>query len=371
MPVLVPEFKLKLGRCTVKAVSNIRVTLSRKLLCDVAEIELPLLAETDLSKLKEGGAATGGEVEISLGWEGAEPEPVFTGVITEVLPNQPLVIKCEDHGHALKTTRFQKTFKKANIGPLGGPETWYSEIAAYAIAQAGLTPEISDLYVGTASDDIVDKSVTIDHQTCMQVMEKLRENGWDSFCIPCTKEFYYGPDHPWAYGVLKQDRTFKFSFKDLRVLGKIEYAPIIAPQGFKFTPGDKIGKVIVHLVNSEFTKPAVHGEHPPKGEGGEPVKEFSITGSYEKKEDGEEKAATLARNLYYKYNAPSIEGAIKIFGNQFIKHSEQVMVRDPDHPERCGPGQDLSFVIDEVVHEFGPSVGFKTSLTLCQKQEKR
>jgi len=362
MPVLIPQFKLKLGRCNVRAVANIRVTLSRNLLCDVAEIELPLLRETDLSKLKEGGAAIDGEVEISLGWEGTEPEPVFTGMIVEVSPEQPLKIKAEDFGCLLKQTRFKELFEEKNIGPRGNPASWYSEIAAYAIAKAGLTPVIPELYVGTESDD-VDKSVTVDRQTCMQVMEKLRENGWDSFVIPCTKEFYYGPDHPWAYEVLKQDRVFRFSFGDLRVGGEIQYAPIIEPDGLKFTPGAKIGKVIVHLTDSEFTKKAVSGSY---GDG-EPVKEFNFDVS----DPTKEKAETRARNLYFKHNTPSVEGAVKIFGNQFIKHSERVTIRDPDHPERCGKGKDLSFIIDEVIHEFGPSVGFKTSLTLCEKQESR
>jgi len=367
MPVLIPQFKLKLGRCMVRAVSNVRVTLSRNLLCDVAEVELPLLKETDLSKLKEGGAAIDGEVEVSLGWEGAEPEPVFTGMITEVSPDQPLKIKAEDFGCLLKRARFQKTFKKKAIGPLGAEETWYSEIAAYAIAQAGLTPVIPKAHDESVGDNGAIKSFTVDNQTCMQVLEKLRDNGWDSFCIPCTKEFYYGPDHPWAYGVLKQDRLFKFSFGDLRVDGEIQYAPIIEPKDLKFTPAAKVGKVVVHFVDSEFAKPAVTGEH---GDG-EPVKEFSFAESYKNEKDGKEKAATRARNLYFKHNTPSVEGAVKIFGNQFIKHSERVVVRDPDHPERCGPGQGLSFVINEVTHEFGAGAGFKTSLTLCETQESR
>lgn len=367
MPVLVPEFKLKLGRCTVRAVSNVRVTLSRNLLCDVAEIKLPLLAETDLSKLKEGGAATGGEVEISLGWEGADPEPVFTGVITEVVPDQPLVIKCEDHGHALKTTRFQKTFKKANIGPLGAEETWYSEIAAYAIAQAGLTPVIPKAHDETEGD-LTRKSLTVDNQTCMQVLEKMRDNGWDFFCIPCTKKVYYGPPWPWARGILKQPRCFKFAFGgDIREFGEIKYAPIIEPQELKFTPADKVGKVVVHLTDSEFAKPAVTGEYQPPDGSGEPVKEFNFDVS----DPTKKKAETRARNLYLKHNSKSVEGAIKIFGNQFIKHSERVIVKDPDHPERGGEGSGMDLWLDEVEHEFGADAGFKTSLTVCQNEESR
>ena len=363
MPVLIPQFKLKLGRCNVRAVANIRVTLSRNLLCDVAEIELPLLKETDLSKLKEGGAAIDGEVEISLGWEGTEPEPVFTGMIVEVSPDQPLKIKAEDFGCLLKQTRFQKTFKEKGIGPLGAEETWYSEIAAYAIAQAGLTPVVPIAHE-ESEGDLVRKSFTVDNQTCMQVLEKMRENGWDSFVIPCTKDCYFGPPWPWARGILKQPRRFKFAFgNDIRELGEIKYAPIVEPQELKFTPFEKIGKVVVHLTDSEFAKPAVTGSY---GDG-EPVKEFNFDVS----DPTKAKAETRARNLYLKHDSKSVEGALKIFGNQFIKHSERVIVKDPAHPERGGEGTGMDLWLDEVTHEFGANTGFKTSLSVCQNEEKR
>jgi len=355
MPVLVPLFDIYLGSCKLRAFKQIKVKLSRLLPCDSAEINLPFLADTDLGKLKKNGVVSGGQVEIALGWDGVDPEIVFSGVITKVSPEQPLKITCADHGQALKETYLdKKTFSQKKEGPLGAEESWYSEIAHYVISKAGLTPVIPNTH-DESEGDIKRKSFSVDAQTPAQVLEKLRESGWDFFVIPGTKKCYFGPPWPYARGILKQDKLFRYAFEALKNQGHIIAAPIIEPKSLTFTPADKVGKVIVHLTDADFVKPAVTAEF---GDG-KPVKEYSFTDS----EISENKARIRARNLFLKLNSTTVKGEIKVFGNQFIKHSEQIIVRDPKHQERGGA--DMRLWLDEVTHLISPTEGFRTFLKLC------
>lgn len=364
MPVVRPRFELTLGACQVNAVSSIKVTLSRKLPSDTCEIQLPLLATEDLSKLKKGGAAVGGDVELKLGYDEPKPTTVFAGVITEVSPNQPLVIKCEDHAWALKQKRYTKTYVKRNPGPRSPNESWISEIGYDAISQAGLTPQTP--IPGTAPGDQVKTQFQVNQHTCAQVLDALSDTGWDYFCVPGTKTVWFGPPWPWGQGLMLQERKFQYSSgKGLKTLGLMTHGPIINPESLKFTPADKIGKVVVYFVDSEHKKLAVKGEWPASGK--DPIKEFSFAESLD--DNAKEEAKKRARLLYNQLNSVSLEGDVQVFGNPYLKHSEEVIIKDPNHAERGGQGPGLSMWLDQVVHEYGPGVGFKTTLTLALPEE--
>lgn len=360
MPYLFPKFELQLGAYRVNYVQSITVTLSRKLPCDTCEIGLPLLKEFDLKEFRENGIGVSSEVRVKLGYDNPEPSVVFTGIITEVSPNQPLKIMCEDNAWTLKQKRFTKAFTKKIIGPLGAEETWYSELAAYAIQQAGLEPLIPASVRHTESEgDVVRESFRVDHQTCAQVLDDLKKNGWDYFCVPGTKRIYFGPAWPWGQGILPQDRKFSFRFGYPGEYDPQNPPNIIKSDGLSFTPREKIGKVIVWLVDSEFMKPAVKGEHG----SGEPVREFSFDESVE--DNAEAVAAARAKQIYMQLNSNSFEGSFDTIGHPFMTHSVEIYLEDPHHPERSG-----NYWIDQVEHKFGVD-GFLTTISLCEKEEDR
>ncbi len=360
MPYLFPKFELRLGVYRVNYVQSIAIMLSRKLPCDTCEIELPMLKEFDLAEFRKDGLALSSEVQVKLGYDNPEPLVVFSGVITEISPNIPLKIKCEDHGWNLKQKRFTKSFTKKAKGPLGGEETWYSELAAYAITQAGLEPLIpTSARYSKDSGDVVRESYRVDHQTCAQVLDDLKKNGWDYFCVPGTKQIYFGPAWPWGQGIIKQDRKFSFRFGYPNEYNPQNPPNILSSDGLTFTPREKVGKVIVWFVDSEFTKTAVKGEYG----SGEPVREFSFEESVD--DNAEAVARARAKQLHQQLNSNSFTGSFDTIGHPFLTHSVEIYLEDTHHPERSG-----DYWIDQVEHKFGTD-GFLTTVSLCEREEGR
>jgi len=362
MPVLRPRFELRLGSYEVTAVSQIRVTLSRKLPADSCEIELPFHPQFALEEFKKGGLAVGSEVIVKLGYDSPEPVTVFTGVVTEVSPNQPLKIKCEDHAWALKQKRFlKKTFSSHNKGPLGAEETWYSEIGAYAIAQAGLEYLIPIRY-DKKQGDAMRKSFSVNNQTCAQVIEELRKNGWDYFCLPGTKQIYFGPPWPWGAGILPQEEKYRFTIGYPNEFDPERPPNVIKTDGLAFTPARKVGKVIVYLTDSEFTGRSVKGEWPPDGKD-EPIEEYNFD---ESGKDKDLKAIALgkAKLLHEQLNSNSFQGSFQTIGHPFLTHSVEIELYDSHHSERTS-----QYWIDQVAHVYGPNEGFVTNVSLCERGE--
>jgi len=362
MPYMIPKFKLKLGGLWVKAVVSIKVNLSRRQPVDTAEIKLPFHAEFDLDVFREQGAAVGSEVVVKLGYTEPEPSLVFTGVITKVSTDQPLVIKCEDHGHELKKARVTKTYSERNIyGPLGIPETWHSAIAHHLIGSAGLTPVVP-VYGVESEGDFLRKTFNVDKQTVGQVLDKFRETGWDWFVIPGTRRCYFGPGWPFAQGILPQKTrhvfTFGKAYQHAMTLEHLDHLPNIISSDLAFAPAKKVGKVVVYATDRDFQGLAVKGEY---GEG-EPVLEFDMDGST----DGNTQTAVNARawQLYQQYTSHGLTQGFKAIGAPEISHSQSVKVSDPAHGERSD-----NYWIDEVEHEYGPEAGFVTQITLAEREE--
>lgn len=354
-PVFRPAFKLILGKYGVKAILNVKTCLSRKLPCDTCEIELPLHKNFDLAEFRKDGLAVGTEMQLSLGYDNPEPLLVFTGVVTEVSPDQPLKIRCEDHAWALKQKRFVKTFSKKNKGPLGREETWYSEIAAYAIAQAGLTYQIPIRYDKSQGDTLRD-SFVVNNQTCAQVLDELRKNGWDYWCLPGTNQIYFGPPWPWGQGILEQEHKYSFTFGYPGEFDPGRPPNIIKSDGLTFSPRNKVGKVVVYLTDSSFKQKAVKGEY---GEG-EPVKEFNFD---ESGDNLKALAAARAQQIYMQLNSNSYQGNFETIGHPFMTHSVEIDLYDPHHPERTG-----NYWVDQVEHSYGQD-GFLTTVSLCEREE--
>lgn len=364
MPVLYPQFKLKLGKWWVKGVKSVKCTSSRKQPVDTLEIELPFHPEFELKEFKEGGGAVDQEVILKLGYDEPAPIVVFTGIITEVSPDQPLKIKCEDHGRALKLTRYTKTYDSNKIyGALGIPEGWHSAIAHHAIVQAGMEPVIP-VYGDAEEADFKRKTFVVDNQTSAQALDKMREIGWDWFVIPGTKKVYFGPAWPYAQGILKQEKrpvfTFGYAWERETLPPDEKFIPnIIEPQSLAFTPSKKVGTVLVYMTDTEFTRNGVTGK---AGEG-EPVVKFDFEGSLDEGSKAQDEANKRAQKLLVQLKSQSYEGSFKTFGFPNLRHSTEIRLNDPAHAERSG-----EYWVDTVEHDFGPD-GFFTTVSLCEREE--
>lgn len=364
MPVLCPRFKLKLGKWWVRGARRIKCISSRKQPVDTLEIELPFHEEFALKEFEKGGGAVDQEVTLKLGYDEPEPIVVFTGVITEVSPDQPLKIKCEDHGHALKLVRYTKTYDSDKIyGPLGIPEGWHSAIAHDAIMQGGMEPLVP-VYGDEEEADFKRKTFVVDNQTCAQVLDKMREIGWDWFVVPGTKKVYFGPAWPYARKILRQEKraifTFGYAYERRPTLLDVNLLPnIIEPQSLTFTPSKKVGTVLVYMTDTEFTRKGVTGK---AGEG-EPVLKFDFEGSLEEGPKAQDEANKRAQKLRMQLMSQSYEGSFKTFGYPSLKHSEAIRLNDPAHAKRSG-----IYWVDTVEHEFSAE-GFFTTVTLCEREE--
>jgi hypothetical protein len=339
MPVIRPEFEIIISksdgrRFRIPAVKEIRVTSSRKLRADKAEISLPYMEGLDLKTF-----AKGDEVDIKLGHaEDSSLNSVFLGFVTEVKPRLDGVdIVCEDVWSLVKDRRRSKEYNFKSV--------LFSEIAKDLIGDITEIEEVSILAPDT-TQEMVD-NFYVDRQTYERIFDELcGASGWDFFVIPGTLQFYFGP------GLYRFDHMAQTAVPIFRRgLNVIE-------SDLRWKEGEDVDQINVYSPDKEFQRR--EGLKEPLGTYTKPevsdpkeIRDLLLMGVNEADADDR------ARMEFDKLTAAGFEGRLKTFGQSKLTHSMKCRLEGlhNEHPEVHG-------FIEKIIYSFGPEAGFKMEVYL-------
>jgi hypothetical protein len=303
---------------------RIKITLSRSLPCDLAEITLPKLDSLKLFSEDD-------EVKIILA--NNLKKVVFAGYISELSPTDEPVIKCEDYSKILKQKRNKKSYFDT-----------YDAIARDIIQFCGFTPVIPESFGQK-------RHFWWAFQTAWECLEELKKCGWDSYLIPATKKIYFG--RPYNCPQINP-KIYCYEFGKNIIKSNLEYRT-----------QNPVNKVIVYVTDSKFRGSSIKVE-----EGtGEPVGIYNLQMEFDPENASSVNGAIgeakkFARQKLSQSQTSGYTGSFTTFGNPEITHSMKLKIIDPEKQERTG-----HYYIDEVIHTFSPDDGYKMEITIGAREQ--
>lgn len=317
MPVIVPQAEFYIAeKYEVKRFRKIKVTLSRKLPCDIVELTLPQLDSLKLFKEND-------KVVVILGNDQIGTCPVFEGYISYISPkdDEPM-LKAEDYFKTFKEKRNTKQY-------FDSPDN----IAKDIIQFCEFNPIILDQWNHQ-------KHFYWKMQTAAEALEDLSRIGWDYFLKPATKKVYFGK----PYGLYEDASVYVYRFGLNIIESDLEYRT-----------ANPIQKAIIYVTDTKFRGSSIKVEVG----SGEPVKLYNIQmdfdPSIQSSVNGAIEQATKFGKQQINLSAVSgYRGTFKTFGNPFLTHSMKIKIEDPEKQERDG-----HYFVDQVIHEFSPEEGYK------------
>lgn len=386
MAVLLPTFQVSIKSTEdnktymVKAISQINVNLSAEKPCDSAEVHIPTIKKS-MIKDKDGNDLSvninpGDEIEIGFGYIGETTDlvTVFSGLVSWVSPDIPLVIKAEDNFRKAKHNYVNKEFG-TDAKPI-----WYSEIAEKVLGKAGLEAYIP-LAKLDGQGDWKTTGLDLKKQTVAQAMEKLsQDTEWVHFLIPGTKEVYFGPPFPYKRGFLPRGGAkpsvlryrigsgrLHESRQDTASKQSYPWGNIISASGLEYQSRKPYRRVVCNLVDTRFTSKSVEKEALLPEEEECEEQDISFTAHYEfqsSKAANEAEALRRAQERLDQLNAAQYTGSFATFGNPKLKHSHIFRLESAEKPKI----NDL-YDAKAVTFNYSPSGGFRMTVEVRKPPE--
>ncbi len=391
MAVLRPAFQVTItnvdkdgkdvGTYNVKAISQITVNQSSQKPCDSAEVHVPT-SKKPMIKDKEGKEAElitpKDKLVIKFGYIGEKADlvTVFSGYVSWVSPEMPLVIKAEDAFRDAKHNYVNKTYG-TDSNPM-----WYSDIARDVLSHAGL-----DAYIPTPEKegDWQTSSLELKEQTVAQAMARLsQDTEWIHFCLPGTNEVYFGP--PFPYRKNKKYLPRGAGAESSRLLYRIgsgreksnfeegstssaSWGNIISASGLKYQSRKPYRRVICNLVDTKYSSKSVEGTaEVPEGEECE-EQEVSFTAHYDfkkSKAENEAEAGRRAEKRLAMLNSTQYTGSFTTFGNPGLRHSQIFKLESAEHPGKI----DHYYEAKEVSFNYSPTGGFRMTVQVSRPPDE-
>ncbi|GEM_PF-2044278 len=388
MALLKPVFEVQItninakgesvGLYKVKAVSQITVNLSAEKPCDTAEIRIPTSKKPMIKQKDDNGNVKEMElispkdkIEIKFGYLGEKADlvTVFSGYVSWVSPEAPLVIKAEDGFRAAKHNWISGEFG-SDTKPV-----WYSDIAKEILSEADL-----NAYIPTprTMGDWQSTGLQLNKQTIAQAMAKLsQDTEWIHFYLPETNEVYFGPRFPYQRGYLPRGvgkaqrllyRIGSGRQKSIALEGSqalSAWGNVISASGLKFQSQKPYRRVICNLVDVRFSSKSVEGtaELPASEECGE--QEISFTAHYHFKESkaaNEAEARRRAKEKLAYLNSSQYSGSFTTFGNPMLRHSQIFKLESAEHPGKI----DGYYEAKSISFNYSPSGGFRMTVDVAK-----
>ena len=101
------ECDIRIGNYKFTQVNSVEIESSWRQIADTAKIKIPNLKASLEKVFKEGDP-----VSISLGYKDQYFGEEFTGFISQVKPNIPFEIHCEDYIYFLKRVNLKKSWRE-------------------------------------------------------------------------------------------------------------------------------------------------------------------------------------------------------------------------------------------------------------------
>lgn len=341
MPYIVPSAKILIKTQSGKTYQITRfqyckITLSRVLPCDLAELTLPLLSDLRLF-------AENDQIKITLGNDHLGTSSVFEGYITRISPNQKPVLYCEDYFKEFKEKRHSQSF-------FDTPDS----IARQIIEHCGFEPVIPDTWQSRTHFYWY-------QQTAAEALAALASLGWDFYCIPTTRKIYFGIPYRLPKSLIPNPQSPtpnppKYVFR---------FGLNIIDSDLEYHTANPIGKAIVYVTDAKFRGHSIKVEQGTA----EPVKIFYQQMDFDPDDpslvNGAKAQATkFAKQEINQSLIQGFKGTFTTFGNPFLTHSIKIKLDDSVKQERSG-----NYFIDQVIHEISPDLGYKTQITVGGKEQ--
>lgn len=386
MAVLRPAFQVTItnvdkddndvGTYDVKAISQITVNQSSQKPCDSAEVYVPT-SKKPMIKDKEGKEAElitpKDKLVIKFGYIGEKAElvTVFSGYVSWVSPEMPLVIKAEDAFRKAKHNYVNKTYG-TDSNPM-----WYSDIAVDVLSKADLKA-----YIPTPQDeeegDCRTSSLELKEQTVAQAMARLsQDTEWIHFCLPGTDEVYFGPPFPCRKNkkYLPKDAGAESSRLLYRIgsgreksnveegsMPSASWGNIISASDLKYQSQKPYRRVTCNLVDTKYSSKSVKGtaEVPEEDKECE-EQEVSFTAHYDfkkSKAENEAEAMRRAEERLAMLNSTQYTGSFTTFGNPGLRHSQIFKLESAEHPGKINGYYEAK----SVSFNYSPTGGFRMTV---------
>ena len=296
----------------LKRVHSVRIESGWEALTDTAEIKIPrylYFANEELrSSIKAGDA-----VEIWLGYNGLN-RLEFSGFVTKVTTDMPVVVKCEDYMWKLKQVSVNRVFKKATLKSL-----------LAAIIPEGIKVDAADLQVG---------DIAIERSTVAKVLQTLK----DQYGI-----YSYMNGNTLVSGKVYLDNNERVEYG---------FEKNIIAHDLKYRTADEVKiKVTAECIRPDGTKmTAMVGD----ADGEESKLVYSGITDINKLE-------ALAKLDLQRLKIDGYSGSLTSFGLPFVQHGATAHLESKQYPERAG-----NYYVDAVTTSWSPQ-GFRRDVRIGKK----
>ena len=369
------DFKDRNSSFTMNFVTECELSSSWANLTDTAKLKFPkniyFSDQTGKQVSWEGkniaGSSTtpplvmrGDKITISLGYQYpvANPNPnavdtlvqemntEFTGYITKITPSMPIEMECEDNMYRLK--QVQAPNKQYN----GSVQDMLKDMFANA--------KIADITINSDSTISLGKSFTTNSETIAQVLNRLQkdyqiESYFRGNELRCSDIVYYGDAIQSVFAfqenIIKDDLEYRRldDFKmgiTAKSVSEVQSATSTRKDGTPKMDKQQLSVFVTKDVKGNIITPA---EGSFEGEN-RSLYFFSVTNL----SDLTKKAGNKLNRLYYE----GFYGSFTSFGLPFVKHGDDVLIRDRVLPERNG-----TYKAKKVTVTFGEK-GFRRKIDL-------
>jgi hypothetical protein len=330
MPAIFPDFEIKITSSSgeeryVTALASLKVELCPDVPSDKAVFSIPSKDDKDLELFKEED-----KVEISLGYKKGDNIPglakVFTGEITSLSRELPLVITAHDPFHRAKKEHVTRTYG-TDSSPL-----YYTDIARDLLSKAGLSaviPSEEDNGPGEKQH-----SVEFHNKTVAEAMAMLCERTqWTHFFIPGTADqVYFGPRWPYHRNYLEPGSgdTYVFIVGREGSTSVQDRGNIISSDDLEYMREKPYKEVVCQLYDTKQRFLSVSKKAEAEGETGPASAKIKLPYSFEgsdetsAKASAEEYAMRCAGEHLEMLNSQEIKGFFMAFGNPNLSHSHEI-----------------------------------------------
>lgn len=310
------ECTVQVGNYRFSSVNEVVIKRSVFTLGDTATIKIPLSAfirnatNGKLEKIKTSDRfKVGDQVEISLGYNG-KLRKEFSGYVSRLNLDMPLVIECEDHSWPLKRANLKQSWKKAFL----------KDILTYIASQAGF-----NLLEGCPDVEIT--NFMVNDQTALWALQKIKDNYGLTIYFTTDGKLYAGL----AYT------------RDLGAVQLTTGKNVIKSDDLKWINAEDV-KLKIKVISMEKNGSRIEAEV------GDSDGEIRTLHFYDIK--NKQQLKEMAEREIVKYKYTGYRGAVDAFLQPYAEPSMTAVLSDVQFPERSG-----SYFIESTEVHFGLSGG--------------
>ena len=329
------QVEIRIGDYVTTSVNAVEIKSSWRTLTDTAEIILPrnlsyrpVKNPNDIDSLRgkpiDQLVKRGDPVTVKLGYHGEPLFTEFTGYVREIEPNVPLKLSCEDEMYNLKKGSITKSWPKVSLADL------------VKFVAPGYETEVIDLNLG---------KITINAASPAQVLESLKDYG--VFCYFRDKVLHAGFAYDYKYESHVYDFQRNIKSHSLKFRRAGDY-PIQVKAIANLNNGRKT--VVLYPVLTDSDKARAE------------VRTLNFGPLSDNEKDREKLLKQYAQAELKRFKPEGYRGSVTGFCVPFIRHGDNVRLRDARYPEH-----DSTNLVDSVNTKFAVGQHYERVVEIGQR----